>query len=173
MKNRIRNFVEHSSISRALRILERADRTKLVALILIQIALAFLDLLGVAVIGVIGSLAVTGIRSAQPGNRVSEVITFLHLENESFQSQIAILGVISAGLLISRTIFSVFFTRKSIFFLSRRGAKISTELVLRLLRLPLQRIQKRSTQETAFAVTTGVQTITLGILATLVTVISD
>jgi ABC-type multidrug transport system fused ATPase/permease subunit len=173
MKNKIQNFLKYSSISRALRILERADRVKLSALILIQIALAFLDLLGVAVIGVIGSLTVTGIRSAQPGNRVSEVLTFLHLENQSFQSQIAILGAISAGLLISRTIFSVYFTRKSIFFLSRRGAKISTELVLRLLRLPLQRIQRRSTQETAFAVTTGVQTITLGILATFVTVISD
>jgi ABC-type multidrug transport system fused ATPase/permease subunit len=37
----------------------------------------------------------------------------------------------------------------------------------------MQRIQARSTQETAFAVTTGVQTITLGILATSVTVISD
>jgi ABC-type multidrug transport system fused ATPase/permease subunit len=46
-------------------------------------------------------------------------------------------------------------------------------LVLRLLQLPLQRVQARSTQETAFAVTTGVQTITLGILATFVTVISD
>jgi ABC-type multidrug transport system fused ATPase/permease subunit len=173
MKERIRSFIKQSSVSRALKILDPADRFKVLALVFIQIALAFLDLIGVAVIGVIGSLAVTGIRSSQPGNRVSEVLKFLNLDNQSFQSQIAILGAISAVLLISRTIFSVLFTRKSIFFLSRRGAKISSELVLRLLQLPLQRIQARSTQETAFAVTTGVQTITLGILATFVTVISD
>jgi len=173
MKERIRSFIKQSSVSRALKILNPADRFKVLALVFIQIALAFLDLIGVAVIGVIGSLAVTGIRSSQPGNRVSEVLKFLNLDNQSFQSQIAILGAISAALLISRTIFSVLFSRKSIFFLSRRGAKISSELVLRLLQLPLQRIQARSTQETAFAVTTGVQTITLGILATFVTVISD
>lgn len=163
----------HSSISRALKTLDPSDRIKVLALICIQIFLALLDLLGVAVIGVIGSLAVTGIRSSQPGNRVSEVLKFLQLDSQSFQSQIAVLGAISAALLICRTIFSVYFTRKSIFFLSHRGAKISSELVLRLLQLPLQRIQSRSTQETAFAVTTGVQTITLGILATAVTIISD
>jgi ABC-type multidrug transport system fused ATPase/permease subunit len=173
MKERISNFLTQSSISRALRILDPSDRIKVLALVGIQILLALLDLLGVAVIGVIGSLAVTGIQSSQPGNRVSEVLKVLQLEGQSFQSQIAILGAISAALLICRTIFSVFFTRKSIFFLSRRGARISSELVLRLLQLPLQRIQSRSTQETAFAVTTGVQTITLGILATAVTVISD
>ena len=173
MKERIRSFLAHSSISRALRILDPSDRIKVLALVGIQIFLAILDLLGVAVIGVIGSLAVTGIQSNQPGNRVSEVLNLLQLESQSFQSQIAILGIISATLLICRTIFSVFFTRKSIFFLSRRGARISSELVLRLLQLPLQRIQSRPTQEIAYAVTTGVQAITLGILATAVTVISD
>jgi ABC-type multidrug transport system fused ATPase/permease subunit len=173
MKKRIRNFLTHSSISRALRILDPSDRIKVLALVGIQIFLALLDLLGVAIIGIIGSLAVTGIQSNQPGNRVSDVLRFLQLDGQSFQFQIAILGFISAALLICRTVFSVVFTRKSIFFLSRRGARISAELVLRLLQLPLQRIQSRSMQETAFAVTTGVQTITLGILATSVTVISD
>ena len=173
MKERIRSFLAHSSISRALRILDPSDRIKVLALVGIQIFLAILDLLGVAVIGVIGSLAVTGIQSNQPGSPGSEVLNLLQLESQSFQSQIAILGIISATLLICRTIFSVFFTRKSIFFLSRRGARISSELVLRLLQLPLQRIQSRPTQEIAYAVTTGVQAITLGILATAVTVISD
>lgn len=173
MKERISNFLTHSSISRALKILDPSDRTKVIALIFIQIGLAFLDLIGVAVIGIIGSLAATGIRSIQPGNRVSDVLRILQLDSQSFQSQIAILGLASAILLISRTALSVFFARKSIYFLSRRGAKISSELVLRLLSSPLQKIQSRSTQETAYAVTSGVQTVTLGILATTVTVISD
>lgn len=165
--------VANSSVARALQILNPKDRVKVVALIVIQISLALLDLIGVAIIGVIGSLAVTGIRSGQPGNRVSEILSFLNLNSLSFQSQIAVLGLISASLLISRTALSVIFTRKSIYFLSRRGAQISSELVLRLLQLPLQRIQSRSYQETAFAATTGVQTITLGILATFVSVIAD
>lgn len=173
MKKRLKSFLTHSSISRALKILDPSDRIKILALICIQIFLALLDLVGVAVIGIIGSLAVTGIQSSQPGNRVSDVLKFLHLENQDFQSQIAILGAVSAAVLICRTVLSVYFTRKSIYFLSRRGAKISAELILRILQLPLQRIQSRSTQETAFAVTSGVQTITLGILATTVTIISD
>jgi ABC-type multidrug transport system fused ATPase/permease subunit len=58
-------------------------------------------------------------------------------------------------------------------FLSRRGAAISSDLVARLLSRSLLFIQKRTTQQTLFAVTQGVATITIGVLSTVVTMISD
>jgi hypothetical protein len=101
-----------SILIRALKILPRKDRTKVVLVAVIQIVLSFLDLIAVALIGILGSIALTGIQSGQPGDRVSFVIEFLHLSDMQFQRQVAILAVISAILLISRTVFSVIFIRK-------------------------------------------------------------
>jgi ABC-type multidrug transport system fused ATPase/permease subunit len=163
----------NSTIARSLKILPAEDQKKLVFVLILQIFLGFLDLFAIAIIGVVGALASTGIRSREPGTRVSEVLGVLNLENLSFQGQVAILAAIAAVVLISKTIFSVFFSRKAIFFLSRRGALISSQLISRLLSQSLLKIQTRSTQETAFALTTGVQSVTLGVLATFVNLIAD
>jgi ABC-type multidrug transport system fused ATPase/permease subunit len=65
------------------------------------------------------------------------------------------------------------FTRKILFFLSRRGAKISANLTSRLLSQQLLIIQSRTIQETLFAITSGVSIITLQILATSAVLASD
>jgi ABC-type multidrug transport system fused ATPase/permease subunit len=135
--------------------------------------LGFLDLLGVAIIGILGALAISGIQSGTPGNRVSAALDLIHIGNQPFQAQAAILGLGAAIILIGRTLLSVFFTRKTLFFLSRRGAVISSELVSKLLSQSLQKIQERTNQETIYAVTYGVTTITLGVLGTVVSLIAD
>jgi ABC-type multidrug transport system fused ATPase/permease subunit len=129
--------------------------------------------LGVIAIGLLGALSVTGLQSSNPGNRVSAVLKMLHIEEASFQEQAIILGISAVILLIGRTILSIFFTRRTLLFLSRRGAKISADLISRLLSQPLLIVQSRTTQETVFAVTTGVERIVLQVLATAVVWIAD
>jgi ABC-type multidrug transport system fused ATPase/permease subunit len=95
------------------------------------------------------------------------------LSGFSLQWQATILAIVAAGLLIGKTIFSVLFIRRTMFFLSRRGALISSLLVSKLLAQPLQVIQQRTMQQNLFAVTGGVGTITLGVLGTAVALVSD
>jgi ABC-type multidrug transport system fused ATPase/permease subunit len=57
--------------------------------------------------------------------------------------------------------------------LSRRGARISSSLISKLLSQDLLTIQRRTTQETLYAVTRGVDSITLGVIGITVTLISD
>jgi ABC-type multidrug transport system fused ATPase/permease subunit len=154
-------------------VLPPPDRKKLVAITLIQILLGALDLLGVVLIGLLGALSVTGLQSQAPGNRVEFALKFLHLSQTSYQNQAAILATGSVILLVGRTVLSIFFTRKILFFLSRRGASISAELVSRLLSKSLIFIQERTTQETLYAVTKGVELVVLQVLATLVVLVSD
>ena len=135
--------------------------------------MGLLDLLGVAVIGVLGALAVNGVQSTQPGNRVNWILAQLHLSELSFQDQAAVLGIGATVILVSRTLFSVIFTRRVLFFLSRRGAAISTNLISRLLAQPLLKIQERTFQESIFSITNGVNSITLGVIGTTVILISD
>lgn len=162
-----------TTIGRSARVLSRADRQKISIVVVFQIFLGLLDLAGVAAIGMLGSLAVRGVSSQAPGDRVEAVLSFLHLSSQTFQTQAAVLGCLAAGLLISRTIFSIIFTRRTLYFLSRRGARISSTLVSKLLSQDLLTIQKRTTQETLYAVTRGVDSVTLGVIGITVTLISD
>ena len=165
--------LKSSSFGRSFRLLRSSDRKKLVAVTLLQIISGFLDLVGVAIIGVLGALTVIGFGSGKPGNRVTEALKLMHLEGKSLQTQAFTLGSIAAIIFLTRTIISVIFTRRTLFFLSRRGAVISEDLISRLLNQELLDIQKRNIQETIYASTQGVNLITMGVLATTVTMIAD
>ena len=132
-----------------------------------------LDLLGVLAIGLLGALSVTGLQSDIPGDRVSAALRVLHLSNSTFQTQALVLAVSAMMLLIGRTVLSIFFTRRILLFLSRRGAKISSNLIARLLSQPLLAVQARTTQEMLYAVTRGVELIVLQVIATVVALASD
>ena len=169
----IRGKWRQTTIGRSTRVLSRSDQKKISVVVVFQIFLGLLDLAGVAAIGILGSLAVRGVSSQGPGDRVGVVLKYLHLSHASFQMQAALLGCLAAGLLISRTILSVIFARRTLYFLSRRGARISSSLISKLLSQDLLTIQRRTTQETLYAVTRGVDSITLGVIGITVTLISD
>lgn len=162
-----------STVRKSINALPARDRPKIILVSILQIGLGFLDLLGIAAIGVLGALTVTGIASKQPGNRVQGVLDMIGISNLSFQNQVAFLGASAAILLIFRTIFSIIIIRRIFFFLSYRGAALSSTLVLKFLSQNLIQVQKRSTQETLFALTNGVSAVTLGILGNAATLLSD
>ena len=164
---------QKSALGKSMGILPKSDRKKILAVTVIQIFLGTLDLLGVMALGLLGALSVSGLQSQKPGDRISSVLQILHITDSSFQTQALILGVAAVFLLVGRTILSIFFTRRILFFLSRRGAKISANLISRLLSKPLLTILERTTQETLYAVTSGVAIITLQILGTSIVMVAD
>jgi ABC-type bacteriocin/lantibiotic exporter with double-glycine peptidase domain len=162
-----------SVVRKSLAVLTKADRRKLNLVVIIQVLLGGLDLIGVALVGALGALAVSGVQSKQPGNRINLILSHLHLSNLLFQQQVAVIGLLAAAALVGRTILSVLFTRRMLFFLSRRGADISADLTYRLLKQPLLQIQTRTIQQNLFAVTSGVNAITMGVIGAAVTILSD
>ncbi len=149
------------------------DRKKLSFMAAVQVILGGLDLIGVALVGALGALAVNGVQSRQPGDRVNFLLSNLHISELRFQQQFAVIGLLAASALIGRTFLSVIFTRRTLFFLAIRGARMSSNLIEKLLQQPLLAIQSRTNQENVFAVTSGVNAITMGILGAAVTVIAD
>jgi ABC-type multidrug transport system fused ATPase/permease subunit len=141
--------------------------------ILLQITFGFLDLIGVMLIGVVGALTITGISSGQPGNRVSTLLEYVGLDDSPLQVQVATIGLSAAALLIIKTIFSIYFSRKVLFFLSRRGAAVSARMVAKLLKQSLITVQSRSLQTSLYAVTHGVTLMTVGVLGVFVSLVSD
>lgn len=160
-------------IFRALSILSSHDRIKVIIVMGIQIFLGLLDLLGVAIIGLLGALSFNGVQSRPPGDRVSSFLKVVGLYGESFQSQVTALGIAASLILIGRTLISIVLTRKVLFFLSRRGAVLSSDLMKKLMSQPLVTIQQNTLHENLYAITSGVSNITLGILGTAVVLIAD
>jgi len=81
----VRSSFRQTTLGRAFSILSRDDRRKVFAVVIIQILLGLLDLAGVAIFGVLGALAVTGVGSRAPGNRVSTFLETIGLSNFNLQ----------------------------------------------------------------------------------------
>lgn len=162
-----------STVLKTLKILPARDQKKIVLIAVIQVCLGFLDLLGVAALGVVGALSVTGVQSLEPGNTIGFIISSLGLSNFSFQKQVAFLAVGAASILILRTTLSIFIARRTFFFLSRRGALITSSLFSRLLSQSLLKVQEKSTQENLYRLTQGVSSLVLLVLGTSITLVAD
>ena len=152
-------------IIRSLNILAGPDRVRVIFLIIIQITLSFLDLAGVAVIGMIGAVTINGSSSRPSGDRVNTVLNFLQIDKFGLAQQVVILSLIAATLLIGKTISTIYLTRKTMFFLGNRGSEITKDLIYKILNQSHQEIQKRSIQENVYIITGGVANITNGIIS--------
>ena len=150
-----------------------SEKRKLVGATVLQSSLALLDLIGVALIGVIGALSIYGIQSKTDSGRASQITNYLKIENFAFQQQIAILGGLAAAILVFKTVSSLMLTRKVLNFVTSKGAFVTQKLLQTVLNRPSLYLNKYTQQEIIYACTTGVQNLTTGIIGTSSTIFSD
>jgi ABC-type multidrug transport system fused ATPase/permease subunit len=162
-----------STLNKCFEVLTVSDRRKVIGACFIQFLLSLLDLIGVAIVGILGSLAVSGVQSNSPGERVAKILRLLGIDGFSFQTQVAVLGIGATAFLVSRTLLSIILSRKILFFISRRGSVISTELASKLFSRGLTELDRRSTQQNLYALTTGVQSVTLGVIGVAIILVAD
>lgn len=149
------------------------DKKKLIGVTIIQVFLSLLDLAGVALIGVLGALAVNGLGEQSPGDRVSLLLRTIKIESLSLQAQAIILGILACFFLTTKTLLAMLFLRKMLRFLSHRASALSSDLLGKLLSQSLPKINRRSRQETLYSLTSGVQSVTIGVVGTLVSMLAD
>ena len=156
-----------------LSVLSKRDKIRVVAILLFQVLLGFLDLIGVILVGTLGIIATKNLDTSTTDSRFVYLLDLMGLGNATFTKQVIFVSAITLTFLIARTLISIFIIRKVLYFLARRGAVISKELVGKVLTQNLLQVQKRSTQESLFALTEGVQTLVLQVLAPSVILVSD
>jgi ATP-binding cassette subfamily C protein len=121
-------------LKKSVTLLNRADKKKLGWIAGVQILLSILDLLGVIIIGLITALAVSALTAQVPGNRLSNVLNFFEIKDNSPQIQALILGIVAAALLIIKTLVSLKLTKKSLYFLNIKAALYRTSVSIDLAR---------------------------------------
>jgi ABC-type multidrug transport system fused ATPase/permease subunit len=173
MKSYKLSHLKKTTIFKALSLMSSSDRKKLSLVVILQFLVSLLDLLGVALVGVLGAVVVTGLGSGVRGNRVTYIVDFLGIQNQTLQFQSAVLGSLVAILLVLRTLATVFIARRTLFFLSRKAAQLSASLLSRLLSQSYSQIKSSSTHSTIFSLTYGVQVVVLGVLGIAINTIAD
>ena len=114
-------------------VVTQQDKIKLLSIILIQIFLSLLDVLGVAIIGLVSALAISGIQSKSSSQGVSKIIDLIHIQDLSFQAQVGSLSVLAVLVLLSRTLISIYFIRRIYRFFSYKSAELSADLIMKVL----------------------------------------
>ena len=165
--------LRNGPISRSIRILSRHDRRKILYITIIQTLMSLLDLLGVVAIGLLGAVSVSGIQSQPAGGQINSLLSFIGLQNSTLQTQALVLSLLAVALLVGRTVLSIFFTRRIIFFLSYKAAEISANLIFNLLSKSLISVQEKTTMATQFAVTRGVDIMMVQVIGTCVVLVAD
>lgn len=162
-----------SALARSFLILSPRERIGILFILLSQTFLGVLDLIGILLLGVLGSLVISGVSNKVSGNRVDQVLSLLNIGDKVLKEQVIILAVIAFTLLVTKTLSSLYITRKSLYFLSYRAASISANLTAKLLTQSILFLQQSSIQRTIYTLTNGVTTIAVNIIGALVYLVSD
>jgi len=169
----MKNSLLFKQMKKALSVYSKRDREKLFLVALSQVFLAILDLVGVALLGIIGALSVYGIQSKSPGSRVNEVLELINLDQMSFQKQVAVLGAIAAFVLIFKTVVSIYLVKKTLLFVSIRGAIISSNLIKDLFSKSVIDVNKYTNQSIIYSATAGVENLTTRVIGSSIMIFSD
>lgn len=161
------------AIRESLRLLNRRDRRLLGVATVIQMATSILDLVGVLLIGIVGAMSVALIEGQPPPAIVEAFFAVLGLATLSTESQLAVLAAAAAVVLLTKSIVSPFLMSRILAFLARREAQVSARLTGDLLSRPLTFVEKRSSQETAYALIQGAAQATVAVLGQAVVAVGE
>ena len=167
------SLFKFSEIKKVLLLLEKKDRFKLFLVLIINMFLAFLDLLGVALIGITSAILIRGLQGLAAGDQVTRFLELLNLDGLPQRNLLILLGGTAILFFITKTIMSVYFLRRTLRYMSIRNAQISSSLVSKMLNRPVEKIFSKSIQHQIYNVTDGVEKLVGGAVTSLVVIASD
>ena len=167
------SVLKFTEIKKVLLLLEKKDRLKLFLVLIVNTFLAFLDLFGVALIGVTSAILIRGLQGLTAGDQVSRFLEILNLDGLAQRNLLILLGGTAILFFLVKTILSVYFLRKTLRYMSIRNAQISSSLVSKMLNRPVEKIFSKSIQSQIYNVTSGVERLIGGAVTSLVVIASD
>jgi ABC-type multidrug transport system fused ATPase/permease subunit len=165
--------LKFTEIKKVLLLLDKKDRFRLFLVLVVNTLLAFLDLIGVALIGVATAVLIRGLQAQEAGNQVSRFLELLNLDGVAQRDLLVLLVCTAVFFFILKTILSVYFLRRTLRYLSVRNAQISSTLVSKMLNRPVEKIFNKSIQHQLWSVTAGIERLVTGVVTTLVVIVSD
>lgn len=152
------------TIKASIQLLSARDRRLFVFSVVLQMATSALDILGVLLTGIVGALGVTVVQSAPPPATIATLADWFGLGEYNSQQLVVIFACGAAVALLVKSLMSGLLTRRILVFLANRQAIVSARLTKELLSRPITFIQRRSSQETSWALIQGAGAATMQVL---------
>jgi len=161
------------SIRKAISLLPAGKRKWLFIGAAVQLALSFLDLIGIALIGLVASVAVSGIGLTSIPAPAQSAIDALGLGGLTVTQLSAALAASAVFVLVAKTLSSAALNRWIIHFLATQQAEVSTGLARGFLGLPLAKVSRWTTSEAIYALGSGVSAATTSLLSSGITIAAE
>lgn len=160
-------------IERYLETLTPRERRVILLISATQALISIIEIIAVALLGVLAAIGVSGISSSPNQGKIPDLLGLLRINNLSFQIQALLIGFTSVALMITKTLFSLYLTKRTLRFLSRKSSELSAKLSTKLFDTNLEVILSKSSHERAYALTNGVSNLMLGVIGASILLFSD
>lgn len=138
-----------------------------------QISLGILDLLGVALIGLVAAVAVSGIAPATLPGWAQSFLDTTGLDALTISQLSVVIALTAVFVLVGKTVISAIMTRVITRFLAHRQADLSVTLAREFLQRPLSQVQRWTTSEATYALGQGVSAATVALLGSAIIIASE
>jgi ABC-type multidrug transport system fused ATPase/permease subunit len=161
------------TLSRVYQLLDPRQKKVIVFLIIAQLVLGIVDFVGVLIVGLMGSLAITVVSNIAINSRILQIISIMSIDQYSINQQIGILGFLVVVIFLIKTLLSIFLTKRIMMFMGNIATELSAKLITDTLQRPLLFLESETSQKRLFAITRGVDYLALFVLAPAVVFLAD
>ena len=138
-----------------------------------QVSLGLLDLLGIALIGLVAAVAVSGIAPNSLPSWAQKVLEATGLDALTVSQLSVFLALAAVLVLVTKTAVSAIMTRLITRFLAHRQADLSVTLARTFMQRPLSQVQRWTTSEATYALGQGVSAATVALLGSAIIIASE
>ena len=163
----------YASCRKAISLLDPQKRRLLIFAAGLQVSLGLLDLLGIALIGLVAAVAVSSIGTAGIPAPAQNFLDAIGLGGFTISQISVVLALSAVIILVTKTGLSAIMSRRIMVFLANRQAELSVKLARDFLSRPLVVIQKWTTSEATYALGGGASAATVSLLGAGITIASE
>jgi ABC-type multidrug transport system fused ATPase/permease subunit len=161
------------SIRKAVSLLPPGKRRLLFLATAVQVSLGILDLIGIALVGLVAAVAVSGIGVTSLPSWAESILAALGLDDLTVSQLSVFIALAAVTILVLKTLLSAVMFRRITRFLANRQAEVSVRLARNFLSRPLLDVQRWTTPEAIYALGSGVAAATVSLLGSAIVIASE
>lgn len=161
------------AVRKSISMLSEGKRVVLYGAAAFQVSLGLLDLLGIALIGLVAAVAVSGISPSTIPSWAQSFLDATGLDALTISQLSVAIALTAVLVLVAKTVISAAMTRVITRFLAHRQADLSVTLARAFLQRPLSQVQRWTTSEATYALGQGVSAATVALLGSAIVIASE
>lgn len=158
-----------SDIRRALGLLTKHERRKVVCISFLQVLTSFLDLFGILLAGLIAGIALERDNSGPLTQNISKMFNRFYFTPLTWTSLLGFLILVALILLATKSITNIVLSRSLYTSLARSLSRIASETFQKVLFSKYLYVKQLKTQEVGYALTDGLTFLVIGIIGSFLT----